>query len=148
MNLTNGSTFSTSWKRIRLQHLTAISGAALAASAFIAIGGLGTYEAGRSVPPGEPRRAAAQMSAARTQDMKEFVYYVVDGPELARALGTAISESAGNPVPNDQHPAASRQSEVLVVDTPEGELALRRLQLGAYEVAQEGNVLSIVDLRD
>ena len=136
MNLTIGSTFPTTWKRIKTQHLVAICGAALAISAAVGVGAWQATESGggsgqsvvRSVP---------QPFAAPTH-----VYYIVDSPTQALAITTGEQEAgmasfyAGQPM--------GHTFEVIDASTLDVEAGLTQL-MGAG-VASQGSI-QVVDLR-
>ena len=135
MNLTIGSTFPTTWKRIKTQHLVAICGAALAISAAVGVGAWQASElgggSGQSIA-----RSVPQPFAAPTH-----VYYIVDSPERAQAVMAVEQQAFAAAVYSGQ---PSHTFEVIDASTLDVEAGLTQL-MGAG-VASQGRI-QVVDLR-
>ena len=136
MNLTIGSTFPTTWKRIKTQHLVAICGAALAISAAVGVGAWQASElgggSGQSIA-----RSVPQPFAAPTH-----VYYIVDSPERAQAVMAVEQQAFAAAVYSGQ--PADHTFEVIDASTLDVEAGLTQL-MGAG-VASQGSI-QVVDLR-
>ena len=140
MNLTIGSTFPNTWKRIKTQHLVDLCGAALALSAVVGVGAWQVSESGGGSAGGSTL-SLPQRAAAPTQ-----VYYIADSPQQAQAL-TAGEQMAGMAAFLGGQPI-THTFEVIDVSTPAGQAGFDELQrsLMGAGFAYTSNV-DIADLR-
>jgi hypothetical protein len=156
MNLTIGRSIPSTWKQIRLQHVTLIGGLAVAVSAFVALGGLEANEEAqqkRSAPFVPPAAAAARHSS---HPVGHF-YYIVDSQEQAHELEISLVKTTMERIeaslnrgsqPEGMNGAVNYM--VIAADTREGRLAAEHLLAAASsEIVslQEGLLLTVVDLR-
>jgi len=133
MNITTGTVFPNTWRRIKLQHVSLAAGLALAAS--VAIAAWPNAEA----PNGAPASAGRPASAA-SLPQPLTVFYIVGSQAEAATLEVALATSG-------QEVAQARQTRVIVAD-PADEAS--RLQLSVLFAEQAHGVLQntqAIDLR-
>ena len=142
MNLNLGNTAST-WKQIKLQHLTAGAGLALAVSAVVALGGWqgGAGTQATSASPPAPRRLSIPRSAAPP----EVVFYFVSSQaEADRAAFIEDDAIWARLAANEPEPA--RTVHILMAATAAEEAEALQVFLQNLPLV-EGVAFSLVDLR-
>ena len=142
MNLSHANSVATAWKRTRLHHVTAVAGVALAITAVLVMGGLGTLDsAGRSVT--EPAIQAPRAdSAVYVPRVANVVFYIVETGQEARAIETAVNEFALYGRDTGEFSFA-----VLSTNTPAGRVAAEHVTTGGIEEIGGGASVKVVDLR-
>src|SRR3990170_4943007 len=134
MNLTIGTAFPNTWKRIRMQYVSLACGLALAVGAVVGLSAWQGGSAGSSVSPTtDPARVASSQPAV--------TFYIVGSAEEARAFYVAQQARL--------QPAASQQPlAVPIVAGSFDESALRQAAAQLLGVGEKGAAaFRIVDLR-
>jgi hypothetical protein len=141
MNLTISTTAINTWKRIKVQHITALCGLTLALSAAVAVGGWQTNERSNPVSSSSALSASPEI---RTFE-KQYVLYFITGSQLqAAAMQLQIAEeTSGTP-----NPPSEWAVHFFVADTPEAEETTHRsIDVATNELMAHGLSVQVVDLR-
>ena len=143
---TNTTTQTTGkiFQRIKLQYVTAVAGIALAASAFVAIGGAAQNKENKA-----PAGSAASISAVKAYSQPEasdVVFYVVTSEEQAQAIRQMYEarwDTDGAVV------SINRDVDILVADSPEASSAIdMSLAITGADQLLSGRHLTVVDMRN
>jgi hypothetical protein len=141
MNLWHTNDAATVWKRIRVHHVMAAAGAALAVSAMLVLASQDAEGPALRDPEGPGIRAPSTAAARDEGRDVHVVYFVVGTP--AQAL--AIEAGANELLQDGQH--WSTHFAVLPAHTPAGWVAAEHLTTRGVEELGRPGVATVVDLR-
>ena len=142
MNSTFGATAANTWKRITVQHISALCGIAIAASAAVALGGW-QGDGGSASRPGYSGNAGISVSSPDERP-EVAVYMVVSQEQADRAAALEAQRFADRTSLGVE--ARFRTMHVLFAGTEAGQAAAEKLISETSWVA-EGVSFTYIDLR-